>query len=79
VDEKPNEIPAVRDLLKAFTSLASAVIMIDAMHVVYLITSDRAASAPQPGHQPAAPGRPRQHRRRHARDPQRTPKLLQVA
>jgi hypothetical protein len=29
VDEKSNEIPAVRDLLKAFASLASAVITID--------------------------------------------------
>jgi predicted transposase YbfD/YdcC len=32
VEEKPDEIPAVRDLLKAFASLASAVITIDAMH-----------------------------------------------
>ena len=32
VEEKPNEIPAVRDLLKAFASLAAAVITIDAMH-----------------------------------------------
>jgi predicted transposase YbfD/YdcC len=32
VDEKPNEVPAVRDLLKAFASLASAVITIDTMH-----------------------------------------------
>ena len=32
VDEKSNEIPAVRDLLKAFANLASAVITIDAMH-----------------------------------------------
>jgi len=32
VDERSNEIPAVRDLLKAFASLASAVITIDAMH-----------------------------------------------
>jgi predicted transposase YbfD/YdcC len=32
VQEKSNEIPAVRDLLKAFASLASAVITIDAMH-----------------------------------------------
>jgi predicted transposase YbfD/YdcC len=31
-DEKPSEIPAVRDLLKAFASLASAVVTIDAMH-----------------------------------------------
>ena len=31
-DEKSNEIPAVRDLLKAFASLAPAVITIDAMH-----------------------------------------------
>src|SRR4030088_2213551 len=32
VDAKSNEIPAVRDLLKAFASLASAVVTIDAMH-----------------------------------------------
>ena len=32
MDEKSNEIPAVRDLLKAFTDLAGAVITIDAMH-----------------------------------------------
>ena len=32
VDAKSNEIPAVRDLLKAFTSLAGAVITIDALH-----------------------------------------------
>jgi predicted transposase YbfD/YdcC len=32
VDAKPDEIPAVRDLLKAFTSLAGAVITIDALH-----------------------------------------------
>jgi predicted transposase YbfD/YdcC len=32
VEEKPDEIPAVRDLLKAFASLASAIITIDAMH-----------------------------------------------
>jgi predicted transposase YbfD/YdcC len=32
VDEKSNEIPAVRELLKAFASLASAVVAIDAMH-----------------------------------------------
>jgi predicted transposase YbfD/YdcC len=32
VDAKPNEIPAVRELLKAFTSLAGAVITIDALH-----------------------------------------------
>jgi len=32
VDAKSNEIPAVRDLLKAFAGLASAVITIDAMH-----------------------------------------------
>jgi len=32
VEEKSNEIPAVRDLLKAFASLASAVITMDAMH-----------------------------------------------
>src|SRR5205814_7638412 len=32
VDEKPDEIPAVRELLKAFTDLAGAVVTIDAMH-----------------------------------------------
>jgi predicted transposase YbfD/YdcC len=32
VDEKSNEIPAVRELLKAFADLAAAVITIDAMH-----------------------------------------------
>jgi predicted transposase YbfD/YdcC len=32
VDAKSNEIPAVRELLKAFTGLAGAVITIDAMH-----------------------------------------------
>jgi predicted transposase YbfD/YdcC len=32
VDEKSNEIPAVRELLKAFTELAGAVFKIDAMH-----------------------------------------------
>jgi predicted transposase YbfD/YdcC len=32
VDEKSNEIPAVRELLKAFTDLAGAVVTIDAMH-----------------------------------------------
>jgi predicted transposase YbfD/YdcC len=32
VEAKSNEIPAVRDLLKAFASLAAAVITIDAMH-----------------------------------------------
>jgi predicted transposase YbfD/YdcC len=32
VEEKSNEIPAVRDLLKAFACLAAAVITIDAMH-----------------------------------------------
>jgi predicted transposase YbfD/YdcC len=32
VTAKSNEIPAVRDLLKAFTDLAGAVITIDAMH-----------------------------------------------
>jgi hypothetical protein len=31
VDEKSNEIPAVRDLLKAFASLVGAVITIDAL------------------------------------------------
>jgi predicted transposase YbfD/YdcC len=32
VDEKSNEIPAVRELLKAFASLAGVVITIDALH-----------------------------------------------
>jgi hypothetical protein len=32
VDEKSNEIPAVRELLKAFTDLAGAIFTIDAMH-----------------------------------------------
>jgi predicted transposase YbfD/YdcC len=32
VDAKSNEIPAVRELLRAFTSLAGAVITIDALH-----------------------------------------------
>jgi predicted transposase YbfD/YdcC len=32
VDAKSNEIPAVRDLLKAFASLAGAVVTIDALH-----------------------------------------------
>jgi predicted transposase YbfD/YdcC len=32
VDKKSNEIPAVQDLLKAFASLAGAVVTIDAMH-----------------------------------------------
>jgi predicted transposase YbfD/YdcC len=32
VDEKSDEIPAVRDLLKAFTGMAGAVFTIDAMH-----------------------------------------------
>ena len=32
MDEKSNEIPAVRELLKAFTDLAGAVVTIDAMH-----------------------------------------------
>jgi predicted transposase YbfD/YdcC len=32
VEEKSNEIPAVRELLKAFTGLAGAVFTIDAMH-----------------------------------------------
>ena len=31
-DEKSNEIPAVRELLKAFADLAGAVITLDAMH-----------------------------------------------
>jgi hypothetical protein len=32
VDAKPNEIPAVRELLKAFTDLAGAVITVGALH-----------------------------------------------
>jgi len=32
VEEKPDEIPAVRDLLKAFTDLAGALITTGAMH-----------------------------------------------
>jgi Transposase DDE domain len=32
VDAKSNEIPAVRELLKAFTDLAGAVITVDALH-----------------------------------------------
>ena len=32
VDEKSNEIPAVRELLKAFADVAGAVFTIDAMH-----------------------------------------------
>jgi hypothetical protein len=32
VDEKSNEVPAVQDLLRAFASLAGAVVTIDAMH-----------------------------------------------
>src|SRR5437763_2909483 len=32
VDAKPDEIPAVRDLLKAFADLAGAVLTIDALH-----------------------------------------------
>ena len=32
MDAKSNEIAAVRDLMKAFTDLAGAVIMIDALH-----------------------------------------------
>jgi hypothetical protein len=35
VDEKSNEIRAVRNLLKAFASIASAVVTIDAMHTQY--------------------------------------------
>lgn len=31
MDEKSNEIPAVRELLKAFTDLADAVLTIDAL------------------------------------------------
>jgi DDE family transposase len=54
VDEKSNEIPAVRELLKAFTDLAGQ--------------DGKCASCngvtAQSGHQPPAPGRPHQHRRR---------------
>jgi hypothetical protein len=32
VDEKSNEIPAVRELLKAFADLAGTVVTIEAMH-----------------------------------------------
>ena len=32
MDAKSNEIPAVRELLRAFASLAGAVITIDALH-----------------------------------------------
>ena len=32
MDAKPNEVPAVRDLLKALADLAGAVITIDALH-----------------------------------------------
>ena len=35
VDAKSNEIPEVRDLLKAFADLAGAVITIDALHTQY--------------------------------------------
>ena len=35
MDEKSNEIPAVRELLKAFSYLAAAVFTIDAMHTQY--------------------------------------------
>jgi hypothetical protein len=43
MDAKPNESPAVRDLLKAFASLAAAVISIDAMHTH--MTPRRSSSA----------------------------------
>jgi predicted transposase YbfD/YdcC len=111
VDEKSNEIPAVRDLLKAFASLASAVITIDAMHAqsdttqvilgreiklhwVRDVTYQEDKSLVRTGNAPrvmaslrslaislAPPGGPCQHRRanrHHARDPQRTLKLLQT-
>jgi hypothetical protein len=48
VEEKSNEIPAVRELLKAFAGLASAVITIDAMHT----QSDTTLPRPWPGTQP---------------------------
>jgi hypothetical protein len=44
VDEKSNEIPLVRDLLKAFASLACAVITIDAMRAGPGL--DRSSTAP---------------------------------
>ena len=44
VDEKTNEIPAVRELLKAFADLAGAVITIDAMHT----QTDTAQGDPRP-------------------------------
>lgn len=34
-DEKSNEIPAVRELVKAFAGLAGAVITADALHAQY--------------------------------------------
>jgi hypothetical protein len=46
VDEKSNEIPTVRDLLKAFANLVSAVITIDAMHTQQ--TPRRSSSAVAP-------------------------------
>jgi hypothetical protein len=45
IEAKSNEIPAVRDLLKAFASLAAAVITIDAIHT----QSDTAKIHPRPG------------------------------
>ena len=45
VDAKSNEIPAVRDLLKAFADLAGAVITIDAMHTQH----DTAQAITRPG------------------------------
>jgi hypothetical protein len=51
VDAKLNEIPAVSDLLKAFTDLAGAVITIDAMHTqadtAQVITARGANSRPR--------------------------------
>ena len=68
VDEKSNEIPAVRELLKAFADLAGAVLTIDAMHTQHdtaLLSLGRRADCvmtvkarmhPVPAAQEAAPG-----------------------
>ena len=45
VDAKSNEIPAVRELLKAFADLAGTVVTIDAMHT----QRDTAQAHPRPG------------------------------
>ena len=46
VDEKSNEIPAVRELLKAFTYLAVAVFTIDAMHTQHDIAQSMVSRGP---------------------------------